>query len=144
MHMMKDKLWTWLLPDTERSVDEDQWFHHGGKWIIFGRKAQIVRLAEKVSTFIDTGEIQSAKYWNGDPSAINVYALDRDKEKTRGILHKLGAGNRIVWEYDYAWCRNLTSPVSFLYSWSSKFVTIVRSCGIRDTLELIREFFLTR
>ncbi len=137
-------LWTRLLPDVPEDTDREEWQRHGGKWIIFDRKDRIVRLAKKLEPFIDSGEIKSAKYWNKDPSAINVYSLDRDKNKTWEILKKLGAGNSKVWEYDYALDKNILDPVSFMYSWFSKFRTIFQSYGLIGALELIREVLKPR
>jgi hypothetical protein len=139
MHEVKDMLWTWLLPDAPRETDREEWMRHGGKWIIFDRKEQIVALAKKLGPSIDSGEIESAKYWNKDPGAICVYSLDRDKDKTGDILLKLGSGTDRVWEYDYAWDKNIQNPVNFMYSWFSKFRTILQSYGLVGTLQLIRE-----
>ncbi len=144
MHKVKDMLWTWFLPDAERVIDRNEWMRHGGKWIIFDKKDRIVKLAKKLEPFIDSGEIQSAKYWNKDPSAICVYSLDKDKEKTWEILKKLGAGNSRVWEYDYAWDKNIQAPLDFAYSWFSKFRTILQSYGPVGTLRLIREVLKPR
>ena len=83
--------------------------------------------------------MEGAKYWNEDPSALCVYSLDIDRDKVRELLDSLGAGRDRVWEYDYAWDKNISSPVTFLYSWYSKLTTILRSYGIAGTLRLIRE-----
>lgn len=139
MHKYKDMLWTWLIPDVQKDVDKEDWFRHGGKWIIFDKKEKITDLADKLSPLIDTGEITSAKYWNEDPSAICVYSIDRDKERVWEILKKFGAGNSAVWEYDYAWDKNIKNTFDFLYSWFSKFRTILQSYGILGTLRLIKE-----
>ena len=139
MHKVKDMLWTWLLPDVQRNIDRQEWTRNGGKWIIFDKKNSIVALAERLGPLIDSGEIESAKYWNKDPSAICVYSLHRDKEKTWDILRELGAGKNRVWEYDYAWDKNIQNPIDFLYSWSSKFRTILQSYGVAGTLQLIKE-----
>jgi hypothetical protein len=139
MRIVKDRLWTWLLPDGEREIDMEGWVRNGGKWIVFDHGEAIVALGDSLRPFIDAGEIRSAKYWNGDPSAINVYSLDSERERTWDILKGLGAGNMRVWEYDYAWCRNAMSPVDFLFSWFSKFRTILQSYGFAGTLKLIRE-----
>jgi hypothetical protein len=139
MHEVKDMLWTWLLPDARREINREEWIRQGGKWIIFDSKARIINLAEKLAPSIDSGEIESAKYWNKDPGAICVYSLDRDKDKIWDILKKLGAGNDKVWEYDYAWDKNIQNPVNFMYSWFSKIRTILQSYGLVGTLQLIRE-----
>ncbi len=144
MHEVKDMLWTWLLPDTRREIDREEWMRHGGKWIIFDRKDRIAALSEKLRPLIDSGEIESAKYWNEDPSAICVYSLDREKERVWEILRGLGAGNDKVWEYDYAWDKNIQSPVNFMYSWFSKFRTIFQSYGLAGTLRLIKEVLRPR
>jgi hypothetical protein len=139
MHEVKDMLWTWLLPDAKREINREEWIRQGGKWIIFDSKARIINLAEKLAPSIDSGEIESAKYWNKDPGAICVYSLDRDKDKIWDILKKLGAGNNKVWEYDYAWDKNIQNPVNFMYSWFSKIRTILQSYGLVGTLRLIKE-----
>jgi hypothetical protein len=139
MKTAKDILWTWLLPEVPKETERREWMRRGGKWIIFDRKERIEELAQKLGPLIDTGEIDTAKYWNGDPSAINVYSLDREREKTRAILERLGARRVMVWEYDYAWDKNIRSPFRFAYSWFSKFRTILQSYGIRGTIRLARE-----
>lgn len=132
-------LWTRLLPDTPKGIDDEKWMRHGGKWIIFDRKDRIVKLAKKLGPYIDSGEIKGAKYWNRDPSAINVYSLDIDKKRTWDILEGLGARGSRVWEYDYAWDKNVQNPFDFMYSWFSKLRTILQSYGLTGTLTLIRE-----
>jgi hypothetical protein len=139
MREVKDMLWTRLLPDAERITDREEWIRYGGKWIIFDRKDNIEILAEKLGLLIDSGRIQGAKYWNEDPSAICVYSLDRDREEIWNILKGLGAGNDKVWEYDYAWDKNILNPINFAYSWFSKLRTILQSYGLAGTLRLIKE-----
>lgn len=139
MRQIKNEIWTWLLPDAPREIDRSTWSRSGGKWIIFDDEGRIKDLAEKLAPFIDAGEIESAKYWNGNPSAINVYSLDRDRWKTRKILKDLGARYMLVWEYDYALDKNLRSPFTFAYSWFSKFRTILQSRGIAGSMQLLKE-----
>jgi hypothetical protein len=132
------------MPDVRTSINEDEWIRHGGKWIIFDRREKIVRLADDLGPFIDSGEIQSAKYWKKDPSAICVYSLDRDREKVWEILTRFGTWDVRVWEYDYAFEKNIRNPVNFMYSWFSKFRTILQSYGVVGTLLLIREILRPR
>ena len=139
MRKRKDIIWTWLLPDEQREINKSVWFRHGGKWIVFDDEDRIRDLAEKLAPHIDAGNIESAKYWNGNPSAINVYSLDRDRWKTRKILKDLGARHVLVWEYDYALGKNLLSPITFAYSWYSKFRTILQSRGVAGSMRLFRE-----
>jgi hypothetical protein len=139
MRVIKDSIWTRLVPDAPRELDEKTWRRSGGKWIVFDREERINELARKLAPHIDAGDIEGAKCWNGNPSAINVYALDRDRQKTRKLLKELGAGGSMVWEYDFAWCRNISSPFSFAFSWFSKFRTIVQSRGVSGTLRLVRD-----
>jgi hypothetical protein len=139
MRQRKDDLWTWLLPDTPRETDKSTWSRSGGKWIVFDDEDRIKELAGKLTPFIDAGEIESAKYWNGNPSAINVYSLDRDRGKTRNILKELGARYVLVWEYDYALDKNLLSPLTFAYSWFSKLRTILESRGLAGSMQLLKE-----
>lgn len=142
MHKAKDMLWTWCLPDIPREVDRLNWMKHGGKWIIFDSRDRLVELAGKLGPFIDNGEIESAKYWNEDPGAICVYSLDSERGRTLDILKQLGAGHKRVWEYDYALGKNLQDPLTFVYSWFSKFRTILQSYGVKGSLRLIREILI--
>jgi hypothetical protein len=132
-------LWTWLLPDVPRPLDEERWVRQGGKWIVFARRDLLVSLGRNLAPYIDAGEVPSAKYWNEDPGAICVYSLGTHREKTRRLLDELGAPASMVWEYDYAWDKNIKSPFSFLYSQASKMRTILQSYGIAGTLRLVRE-----
>jgi hypothetical protein len=91
MKTSKDLLWTRFSPDEPRTIDRTEWMRHGGKWIVFDSSDMIEALAGKLGPFIDSGAIESAKLWNGDPSAINVYSFDRDRWKVREILKRLGA-----------------------------------------------------
>ncbi len=142
MKVNKEKIWTWFLPNEPKNIHQDNWIKKGGKWIVFDREERILALAEALQPYIDAGEIAGAKCWNGDPSAINVYCLDRYREKTRLLLDRLGAGHSRVWEYDYAWNKNIRKPVDFVYSWSLKFMTILRSYGVPGTIKLMRELFI--
>lgn len=139
MRQRKDEIWTWLLPDAPREIDRSTWLRNGGKWIVFDDEDRIRALADRLAPYIDAGEIESAKYWNGNPSAINVYSLDRDRQKTRDILKYIGARYVLVWEYDYAMDKNLLSPLTFAYSWFSKFRTILQSRGITGSMRLLQE-----
>ena len=139
MRTSKDLLWTHFAPDAGTHIDPRQWRRHGGKWIVFDDRKAIDALAEHLAPFIDSGAVAAAKIWNGDPSAINVYSLDRDRAKVREILKQAGARYVLVWEYDYALGKNLSSPLTFAYSWFSKFRTILASYGLAGTVRLIRE-----
>jgi hypothetical protein len=66
----------------------------------------------------------------------------RDREKTRLLLDRLGAGHSRVWEYDYAWEKIIRKPFNFTYSWSLKFIIILRSYGMLGTINLMREVFI--
>jgi hypothetical protein len=144
MRELEDLLWTWLLPDVQRNIDREEWRRSGGKWIFFDKKNRIEELAGRLGPLINSGKIESAKYWNKDPSALCVYSLDKDKDATLEILRELGAGEDKVWEYDYAWDKNIQNPVHFIYSWSSKFRTILQSYGVIGTLQLIRAVLTPR
>jgi hypothetical protein len=144
MKTEKDLLWTWLLPDMPKAYDRALWVRRGGKWIVFDKRDAITALAERVAPYIDSGEITSAKYWNGDPSAINVYSLDRDRGRVRSILKEAGARHVLVWEYDYAMGKNCLRPVTFAYSWFSKFRTILASYGMSGSIRLLKEVLSQR
>ena len=144
MKTSKDILWTRLLPDDPRAFDRKEWIRRGGKWIVFDKKEAITALADRLAPFIDTHEIESAKYWNGDPSAINVYSLERDRFRARAILKQAGARYVLVWEYDYAMTKNLLRPMTFTYSWFSKFRTILASYGLAGSIRLFRQVLSQR
>jgi hypothetical protein len=144
MKTSKDILWTRLLPDDPRAFDRKEWIRRGGKWIVFDKKEAITALADRLAPFIDTHEIESAKYWNGDPSAINVYSLERDRFRARAILKQAGARYVLVWEYDYAMIKNLLRPMTFAYSWFSKFRTILASYGLAGSIRLFRQVLSQR
>lgn len=144
MKTSKDLLWTWFLPDESRAFDRAEWVRHGGKWIVFDSRDAISALAERLAPFIDSGEVASAKCWNGDPSAINVYSLDRDRGNVRSILKEAGARYVLVWEYDYAMGKNFLRPVTFIYSWFSKFRTILASYGLSGSIRLLKEVLSQR
>jgi len=139
MFREEDRFCIRILPDVPAETDHQQWVRHGGKWIVFDNKNKTERLAGKLESYIDVGTISSAKYWKGDPSAVCVYSLDSEKEKTRKILDDLGAAKMRVWEYDYAWDKNFQSPLSFLFSQTSKLRTILKSYGCRGSWELLKE-----
>jgi hypothetical protein len=135
---IEESLWTWLRPDEPRNTDRDEWRAHGGKWIVFDRLAKTESLAETLGPWIDRAEIESAKFWRKDPSALCVYTHDNRKAEVWEILRAAGAGNQRVWEYDFAWGKNLRNPVDFTYSQASKLRTILRSYGCRGAWQLLR------
>lgn len=45
MRIVKEKIWTWFLPDKERQVNPDAWRSYGGKWLVFDRLEKIMALA---------------------------------------------------------------------------------------------------
>ena len=139
MKTSNDILWTRFAPDKAVDIDEREWRRHGGKWIVFDDRKMIDALAAGLAPFIDSGEIAAVKMWNGEPSAVNVYSLDRDRGKVREILKRIGARYVLVWEYDFALGKNLRSPFTFAYSWFSKFRTILASYGLAGTARLIRD-----
>ncbi len=142
MKANKEKIWTWFLPNEPKKIHHDDWIKKGGKWIVFDGQERITALVQALELYIDAGDIVGAKSWNGDPSALNVYCLDRDRERTRLLLDRLGAGHSRVWEYDYAWEKNIRRPFDFTYSWGLKFMTILRSYGMIGTVNLMRELFI--
>src|SRR5512143_507764 len=144
MKTAQDLLWTWLLPEESRTFDRALWMRRGGKWIVFDKRDAIAALAERLAPYIDSGEIESAKYWNGDPSAINVYSLDGDRGRVRSILKEAGARHVLVWEYDYAMGKNFLRPVTFAYSWFSKFRTIFASYGLSGSVRLLKDVLSQR
>lgn len=139
MHIREDMLWIRLISDNGGKADSGEWVRHGGKWIIFDSRAMIVKLVKDLAPLVDSGVIAGAKYWKKDPSAICVYCLDREKEDIEKVLDRLGAGRKRVWEYDYATKKNICNAATFVYSWYSKFRTILQSYGIAGSIKLARD-----
>lgn len=144
MKKYSDLLWTWVMPDAPSAADRETWRRHGGKWIVFDRKQRTEELAKRLVPFIESGQIEGAKYWNKDPGAICVYCLDKDSGRVEKILDELDAGKRRVWEYDYAWDKNIRRPLDFAFSWSAKLSTIFQSYGVAGALRLFREIYLQK
>jgi hypothetical protein len=49
-----------------------------------------------------------------------------------------------TWEYDYALGKNLLRPLTFVYSWFSKFRTILASYGLAGSMRLLRKVLSQR
>ena len=60
------------------------------------------------------------------------------------ILKEAGARYVLVWEYDYALGKNLRRPVTFAYSWFSKFRTILESYGLSGSIRLLKKVLSQR
>ncbi len=98
MHTEQDLLWTWLVPDIQRDYDRSEWQRHGGKWIVFDAKKRIIDIAGRLGPLLDNGDAEGAEYWDGDPSALCVYSLVRDRKGVVALLDSLNAGKDRVWE----------------------------------------------
>ncbi|MDX1762931.1 MAG: hypothetical protein R3231_01285 [bacterium] len=140
MGIVNSQFWTGTLPDREQEMDPPLWRAQGGKRIVFDDKANIEILSKKRAPFIQSGQVDSAKYWNRDPSAICVYSLDREKEQVARILVRLGTSRYRAWQVDYAGDKNLQQPLNLVYSQLSKFRTILKSDGCAGTLGLMQAF----
>ncbi len=99
------------------------------------------RLAAKLDKLVSKGEIVSAKYWNAsETSAMCIYSLDRDNNKTRQILSELGY-KPIAWEYDYARSKNWTRPRFFLSAFY-KLRILIKTFGVREAIRFIVGAFI--
>jgi len=125
-------------------IDTLLWLRSGGKWTVFDDERRIKDRAEQRAPYFAAGEIESAKYWYGNPSTINVYSLDHDRWRIGRILKDLGARYVLVWEYDYALAKTLLSPLTFAYSWFSKFRTILQRRGLAGSIRLRKEALMKR
>ena len=84
-------------------VETADWVHHGGKFLIFGPKGQLDRLARDLDVYVEDGTIRSVKY-NREPgvsksTVMCVYCLDDEQEQIRGFLDSLGV-TKPIWKYD--------------------------------------------
>lgn len=130
----KTEFWTWVLPGKQREPKD--WEEYGGKWIVFNKKERMEKLAKQLEPYVERGEIESAKYWNWDTSALCVYCLDKDRDRVKLILSEHGFKPR-VWDYDYAHLKNITRPLNWTVSHFSKLWVLLRSFGVRGTLRFL-------
>jgi hypothetical protein len=107
MQTLRKFPFTYCLPDAETPRHRDfytgDWQQHGGRWVIFNRRAKVNRWIEALAPYIDSGEIRQAKFYSGftgDPSALIVYTLDREKDNVWRFLQHLGVEGRRLWEYE--------------------------------------------
>ncbi len=135
----RTQFWTWILPSKER--ESKGWEEYGGKWIVFDGKDRFEAFARVLDPYIERGEIESAKYWNWDTSALCIYCLDKDRDRVKEILVKHGFKPR-VWDYDYAHLKNITRPLNWTVSHFSKLWVLIRSFGIRGTLRFLMGLFI--
>jgi hypothetical protein len=128
-------IWTWIVP--EKDIREiSSWKEHGGKWLVYGNRAKMEELGNILDQYLEAGDITSAKFWNAsNASAMCVYSLDRDNERTKKILLNHGF-KPTVWEYDYARIKNWTRPRFFLSAFY-KLRILLKTFGIKGTLKFI-------
>lgn len=116
--IIETEYWIWILPSQRRELPKE-WATRGGKWLIFDKRENLEKLAEKLEPYVESGLIHSAKYAPEENSVMCVYCLDYEKEKVWEILQKLGVQRRI-WKYDYQtlqdwtiggklWLKNISS-----------------------------------
>ena len=133
--IIKKPIWTWIVPKRE---DEELplWKEHGGKWLVYGGLSEMERLAGEIDRLVESRAIVSAKFWNASSvSAMCVYSLYLDREKTKKILLDLGF-RPTAWEYDYARMKNWTRPRFFLSAFY-KLRILLRTFGVFGTLRFI-------
>lgn len=134
--ILKRPVWTYILPGQPRA-ELKGWTEEGGKWLVYGSLNRIEELAHGVEHYVESGEIVSAKYWNASDkrSAMCVYSLDSERDRTRAVLTVLGF-KPTAWEYDYARRKNWTR-FEFFVSAFYKLRILLTSFGIRGTLRFI-------
>ena len=98
---------TYCLPEAANQRYEQlgsaEWRRHGGRWVIFNRRARVDEWIARLEPYIDSGEIREAKFYTGftgDPSALIVYTLDEEGEDAWILLQALGVEGRRLWEYE--------------------------------------------
>lgn len=133
--LKKMPIWTWIIPRNDEK-NHSGWEEHGGKWLIYGSLNEIERLAKEMDRLVESREIFSAKFWNAsDASAMCVYSLDHESEKTRKILLNLGH-SPLTWEYDYGRRKNWTRPRFFLSAFY-KLRILIRTFGFFGAIKFI-------
>lgn len=103
--------WIYIAPSEERSLElsEKEYLEHYGKWLIFGPKAYMEKLARLINPFVESGQIDRAKYCKKEPGfdpfpnrkdyVMCVYADDRKRDEIKRLLESLGV-ERLTWKYD--------------------------------------------
>lgn len=131
----KTPIWTWILPDNQ-TEESSSWKENGGKWLVYGSLDEMEGLSSDLDRHIQMGDIVSAKFWNAsETSAMCVYSLDRDRDRTKHAL--MGLGFRpTAWEYDYARKKNWTRPRFFLSAFHKSLI-LVRTFGVFGALRFI-------
>jgi hypothetical protein len=107
-----------------------------GKWLVYGSLNEIERLAKEMDRLVESREIVSAKFWNAtNVSAMCVYSLAHESEKTRKIFLQLGY-IPLAWEYDYNKRKNWTRPRFFL-SALYKLRILIKTFGFVGAIKFI-------
>jgi hypothetical protein len=109
--MIFDKLdpyWVHIMPEKlEFQPPYD--LEHYGKWLIYGSRKRMESLARALNSFVESGQIDQAKYTKRDPNidplpnrkmhVMCVYCDDRKRNDAWKILEGIGV-KRKVWKYD--------------------------------------------
>ncbi len=131
----KTPIWTWVVPDREKG-EISSWKERGGKWLVYGSRIEMELLGRLLEKYVNRGSVVSAKFWNAsEKSALCVYSLDSDREKTKEILYYLGY-TPTAWEYDYARIKNWTRPRFFISAFH-KLSIMLNAFGIIGTIRFI-------
>lgn len=118
-----------------------EWEESGGKWLVYTDKAKIESAEKEIEGFVERGEIEAAKYWKlSKDSALCIYSLDKDREKTRKILLDINL-KPSVWEYDYARAKNIWRP-RFWLSAFRKLRILISTFGIAGAIKFIVSAYL--
>lgn len=143
----EDFFWRWIFrekkerEEAEKKAQSTEWEESGGKWLVYADKEKIEKAEKEIEKFVEKGEIEAAKYWKlSKPSALCVYSLDKDREKTRKILLSMNL-KPSVWEYDYARSKNIWRP-RFWLSAFRKLRILISTFGIFGTIKFIFSAYL--
>jgi len=102
-----DPLWVHIIPETQKQLSLD-YREHYGKWVIYGSRERVERLAGIFDTLVELGKIDQIKYIQKLGSdavtkkmhAMHVYCDDRERERVWKLLEVFGATRRI-WKYEW-------------------------------------------
>lgn len=129
MYTQESPLFTWYFPNKTKYIDPYEWEWYGGKWVVHNSLDRSRDTANKLCSYLDNGLIDSAKIWHGDPTALIVYSLVKDRKMIHDILDEVGAGKTRVWVYD-SFSPNLIHPIQFANGICLMANTILRGVGI--------------
>lgn len=106
-----DHYWVYIVPSEEKPLElsEEEYLEHYGKWLMFGPRVYMEKLAGLIDPLVENGQIDRAKYCKKEPGfdsfpnrkdyVMCVYSDNRKRNEVKQLLEKLGVKS-MTWKYD--------------------------------------------